>query len=130
MWGIGNDIEKLPDGSGIERYYPVTQEYFITFRANAHLIGHVQNDELRALMIKTYIKAQGLIDAYRLNNRFNEEYEQWAWTSGKTQNSQDIEHANAMKKCIIEYAAAIKELHNELKSLVPVLCKSLEENYL
>jgi len=130
MWGMGNRVEQIVEGQYIDIYYPVTQEYFVNYKTNAHLIGQIPEQQLKEMIVMIYIKAQGLIDSYRLNNHFNEQHDHWRWMSAETNNPLHIQHAQAMEHCLIEYATPIKELHYELKDSIPKLIGLLENNIL
>lgn len=130
MWGMGHRVEQIPEGQYIDGYYPVTQEYFINYKANAHLIGQIPCQQLREMIITVYAKAQGLIDSYKLNNHFNEEHDHWAWLAAETNNPLYIQHAQSMQVCLIEYVKPIKELHFELKTSIPQLTERLAKNIL
>lgn len=66
------------------RYYPLTQDYFTTYQSNAHLIGEIENDDLRNLIIEMYSEAKGVVDSYRYNNHIVGQHEQWAWTAAES----------------------------------------------
>ncbi len=67
-------------------YYPLTQDYFTVYQSNAHLIGEIQNEDLRGLIILTYSAAKGVVDSYRYNNHIVEKHEHWDWVAAETKN--------------------------------------------
>ena len=127
MWGMGHRVEQLVDGKYIDGYYPVTQEYFVNYKANARLVGQIPDQQLREMIVTTYSKASGLIDSYRLNNHFNEQHDHWAWLAAETQNALHLQRAKALENCLVDYVVPIKQLHFELKDLIPKLCELLEK---
>src|SRR5712692_3255191 len=67
LWDIystefGAVIEQLPEGEEFSYIYPLYQNYFTVYESNAHLFGHIPDDNLRQAIVATYLKARGLID--------------------------------------------------------------------
>lgn len=75
---MGVQLEALHDGNPLLVYYPVMQEYFTVYNTNGFLIGHVEDPDLRKLIIQVYSKARGLIDSYKMNNDMVGKLEYWA----------------------------------------------------
>lgn len=59
--GAGKEIESLVQDQPLLVYYPLTQDYFTVYQSNAHLIGEIDNEDLRALIILAYTAAKGVV---------------------------------------------------------------------
>ncbi len=73
IWGgyqleVGHRIEALKPGQGLDLVYKLRQQYFTVYDSNAQFLGHVENDELRTAIVRTYTLAKGLVDTHLLNN--------------------------------------------------------------
>ncbi len=130
MEGIGNKLEKLPNGKGFFIYYPLTQEYFTIYNGNSFLIGRIPDNNLRMAIVNGYSGARGLIDAYRLNNDFVQKYEQSYFLFHKTKKQEIKEEMMGYVATLVDYAGTLKRLHNELKENVNDLLKMLEKKNL
>jgi hypothetical protein len=123
MWGVGKALEGLDDRKGITWIYPVTQENFVIYNQSASLIGLIDDDDLRSMIVKTYTKARSLIDAYRLNNEYVKQMtyldilqRQYKLPDIGLQLSQ-IEHD------LVYYAKKIKAIHDEIKDDIEILSR-------
>jgi hypothetical protein len=65
---VGHHIEALKDGQGLDLVYKLRQQYFTVYDTNAQFLGHVENDQLRTAIVRTYTLAKGLVDTHLLNN--------------------------------------------------------------
>ena len=57
---MGPQVETLKDGEPLLHYYPVYQDYFSVYHGTSALIGLIEDDDLRTLIVTTYIKTKGL----------------------------------------------------------------------
>lgn len=55
--------------------YKLRQQYFTVYDSNAQYLGHVEDDQLRAAIVRTYTLAKGLIDTHLVNNDLLVQYE-------------------------------------------------------
>lgn len=127
LHGVGNKLESLEDGKGLEYYYPVTQEYFTFYMANAYLVGKVKDHDLRKNIVSVYAKAKGLLDSYRMNNETLNKLEHAALIYQTSKISADRSNMLAYQQSLISYATSLKEYHNDLKILVQELLRALRK---
>ncbi len=125
---VGVRIETLPANSPFAMYYPVGQDYFTVYTANAFLIGRIEDNDLRKGIVTTYTKARGLVDSFRFNNDLNNKYEHWV--SLANQQPGNVVYVSTMKNCLsnlIKYADQLKKEHNDLKINVNNLLRMLHK---
>ena len=128
--GAGKDIENLEDGKPLLMYYPLTQDYFTVYQSNAHLIGEIQNEDLRGLVILTYAAAKGVVDSYRYNNHIVGQHEHWDWIAAETKNPLHVNRAKAFLNSCVEYATDLKKSHYEIKELLQRLNTAIDNELL
>ncbi len=128
--GAGKDIENLEDGRPLLMYYPLTHDYFTVYQSNAHLIGEIQNEDLRGLIILTYSAAKGVVDSYRYNNHIVGQHEHWDWVAAETKNPLHVNRAKAFLNSCVEYAAVLKKSHYEMKELLQRLNTAIDNELL
>jgi len=116
--GAGEKIENLKDGEPLLMYYPLTQDYFTMYHSNANLIGEIQNEDLRGLIILTYSAAKGVVDSYRYNNHIVGQHEHWSWVAAETNNDLHRVRAKTFLDSCVEYTAVLKKGHYEIKELL------------
>lgn len=126
-WGMGSTLEKLEEGKPLLAYYPVTQNYFIVFDNNTNLIGQIRNQELKKLIVTTYVQAKGLIDSYRMNNEMVQKYENFMFLYQQTNNQIFKHQADAVLNGLISYATGLKFQHSEIKLKIDTLLNLLEK---
>ncbi len=124
---VGARVESLQQGQPFQYYWAVTQEYFTIYTENAHLIGMVDEHDLRKQIVSTYARAKGLIDSYRLNNELVHKYEQAALIYAETEEEAHAQQANAIMQGLVTYAVSLKQSHSEVKSDVNILLRSLRK---
>lgn len=122
----GERIENLKEGQPLLIHYPLTQEYFTIYQANANLIGEIQNEKLRGLIIMTYSAAKGVVDSYRHNNHIVGQHEHWNWVAAETNNDLHYERAKTFMNSCVEYAAVLKKSHYEIKELLQRLNTAID----
>lgn len=71
----GHLVESLLPGEGLALTYKLRQQYFTVYDSNAQYLGHVEDDQLRAAIVRTYTLAKGLIDTHLVNNDLLVQYE-------------------------------------------------------
>jgi len=121
LWGfhmrrVGEKIEQLPDGQPLEFYYPLTQDYFTIYNANAAMIGRIKDAALREAIVVCYNKCKKVVDGFKYNNELVREYRDLA-NMPKTTLDYGV-HIEAKFKEFTAYACIIKEDHFELKGYV------------
>ncbi len=95
-------------------------DFFAIYRSNAHLIGQIdQPPELRAKIVKVYTLFQTLLEGYKNNNRFIDEYNK----SGYDKNEEGMRvYINFLKL----HAPTLKKGHDEFTIMAECLLKLLE----
>ena len=128
MWGVGKDLEKLLVGKPFLVTYPLTQNYFIVYDSNASLIGKIEDDDLRELIVIAYTCAKGLIDSYKLNNDLVQKWGNLVLQYQLTNNPVFDQNAKALLVGLTDYVVGIKELHFEMKDNVAKLLEKLDKS--
>ena len=109
MSTMGGFIEDHETGI-LRVYYPIEADYFAFYHANLSKIGHINNSDLRRLIVVTYSRAKGFVDSFRMNNRMLDEFDDY---------SNPASYKNNMFDQFVEemslYATGLKEGHFELK---------------
>ena len=105
----GAQIEALEDGHPFLMYWPITQDYFTVYNANAFFIGRIKDHDLRKAIIATYTKARGLIDTFRMNNDFVQKYEYAYILFQETQNPVHQASVNNYLQILTQYAPKFKK---------------------
>lgn len=123
----GARLESLEAGEPFLFYYPVINDFFTVYNSNASLIGKINDNDLRKLLVRTYTLAKGLVDSYSMNNEFIQKYEYWnalfIETNNEAHKDQYLTHYNAL----VPYADTLKQLHNEVKKNANDLLRSLRK---
>jgi hypothetical protein len=127
MSSIGAVMEALPEGSPLNLYWPVTQEYFTIYNSNSFFIGKIKKHDLRKEIVATYARARGLIDSYRLNNDLAQKWEYAALLAQETGTAVHVQARDIRLNALIQYAGQIRPRHHELKSMVSSLLRSLRK---
>jgi hypothetical protein len=129
LWGAGNELEKLAEGEPFLSFYPVTQEYFIVYNANASLIGSIDNHELRKEIVTIYTKAKSLIDSYKMNNNYLERYHNLTSLFQQSKNPIFEQQASVIKILMIDRVKKIKLTHDEIKQDIKTLLEMLKKEF-
>ena len=124
---VGVHVESLQQGQPFQYYWAVTQEYFTIYTENAHLIGCIDDHDLRKRIVSTYAKAKGLIDSYRMNNELVHKHEQSELIYEETKEEAHAKQAQAGIQILVSYASALKQSHSEVKADVTALLRALRK---
>lgn len=122
----GRQLESLNQGEMLNMFYPVFQDYFTFFHANAAIIGRIPNSSLRKSIVATYTKGKGLNDSYKMNNAMLEDFNKLAAQGDYI--AADGVHLRILQEqgqILVQYASAIREAHDDVKDNVAALLKSL-----
>ncbi|MGB2809943.1 MAG: hypothetical protein WBC22_19540 [Sedimentisphaerales bacterium] len=127
---IGEDIEKLTEGEPFLKFYPITQDYFSTYKSNTSLIGRIPDNDIRNLFVKSYAVFQSFSETFNLNNRLVSDHQEWSWLAAQTNNEIHKLRAQATHEILVDFVKAIKLAHNTIKidvcSLMGLLKKKVE----
>lgn len=125
--GIGKSIASVPDGKFMEAIFPITDvNYFTVYENNSNLIGKIQDNELRKLIVTTYTQAKSMLDSIRMNNSMLQRLEELFIRMNESKNSTYRSLFDAEQKALGSYAIALKEQHAELDKNVTELLKKLQ----
>ena len=124
---MGAHIEALPDENPLLMYYPVINDFFTVYNANAFLIGRIENNDLRRSLVRTYVLAKGLVDSFRMNNELVSEFKHWQNLAAETNSQLHKQNAQTQYNSLVTYAKQIKKLHTEVKKSVGDLMRMLHK---
>ncbi|MHB1657674.1 MAG: hypothetical protein ACYCSZ_15065 [Burkholderiales bacterium] len=122
--------------TSFSRYYPITQNYFIILDRNAHLIGRIEDNEIRNAIIKGYGMMKGLVDSFKFNNDLVNKFENMGHIFNKTRAVQDANVFIFRIDMLYKYLYKLKIAHERIKreviegenSLLKLLEKDFEKN--
>jgi hypothetical protein len=60
---------------GVRTFLSFSRDYFIAYPANAGMLGHINDLQLRKQIVKVYIAMRAMIDAIHTNNRYLDRFE-------------------------------------------------------
>lgn len=123
----GVQLEALQVNQPLLMYWPITQDYFTIYNANAFSIGKVADHDLRKLIISTYSKSRGLIDTFRMNNELVQKYEYAYFLFQQTQDPIHQSNMNMHFQALANYSVQLKKRHVELKQMVSELLRNLRK---
>jgi hypothetical protein len=126
--GPGRTLEGLEEGEPLRAYVAATQEYFSVYRSNSILIGRIRDDELRDVLVKTYVQIQSLMDAYQLYGDFLEKHQECEWLAGEDGSEAHKLRARTGSLMAVGYSVALRQKHDIVKQNVHELIKLLERN--
>lgn len=124
---MGARIEALQEGTPLLIYYPIINDFFTVYNANAFLIGRIENNDLRKSLVRTYVLAKGLVDSFRMNNELVSKFEHWHTLAEETKSQLHQKNAQAQYNVLAEYAKQIKKSHVEVKKSVSELMRMLHK---
>ena len=124
---MGAHIEALADGTPLLMYYPVINDFFTVYNANAFLIGRIENNDLRKSLVRTYVLAKGLVDSFRMNNELVSKFEHWHALAAETNSPLHQQNAQSHYNALVVYAKQIKKSHTEVKKSVGELMRMLHK---
>ena len=124
---MGAHIESLPEEQPLLMYYPVMNDFFTVYNANAFLIGRIEDNDLRKSLVRTYVLAKGLVDSYRMNNELLSKFEHWDALFAETNNPVHQQHAQAQCDALVTYGTQLKKGHADVKKCVQDLMRMLHK---
>lgn len=116
---IGPMLQSLKPGEPFLYYYPLSQNYFVIYDANATRIGAIADASLRTAIVVTFNKCKKVIDGLTYNNTL---FLDWrALIQRSDESAHDKAEIAAKYKELCDYAASLKADHEELKTYVDTL---------
>jgi hypothetical protein len=67
---IAPTIRAAKAEDGVTVFFPIGRDYFIVYPANASMLGHIDDLQLRKRIVKMYIAMKAMIDTIHMNNRY------------------------------------------------------------
>lgn len=125
---VGPEIEKLNEGEPLLLYFPIGQEYFTIYNANAAYIGSIENHDLRKAIVMTYTKAKNIIDNLKMNDELLSKYEHLNLLFRTTNIPQYGQDAHGWYLGLVKYAEKLRQTHFELKAELVNLTRLLKES--
>jgi hypothetical protein len=125
--GAGANIERLKDGEALMDEFGAMRDHFTVYRNNSNLIGRIPDEQLREFIVKSYIGAQVLIDAYNDYKELLTNFKRSAYLAGKTQTESDKFIADKELNFLKVYTKSLKSYPEFAKNQVQVLIKLLDE---
>jgi hypothetical protein len=125
---VGRHIEAMEAGDGLNLIYKLRQHYFTVYDSNAQYLGHIDDDELRAAIVRTYTLAKGLVDTHLVNNDLLTQYNAVAGLDLRTysgviqQNQQNS--LQRWKAFGIEMKSAYQQTKESVEKLLQLLDQS------
>jgi hypothetical protein len=118
MREVGQKLEELAENQIFGYTVPLTQQdYFTIFNNNSAYIGHIPDPELRQLIVRTYMRAKGVLDSLRMHNQLNDDFEQVQ----RLALNAPFAYGNLLK-----YTNKLKENHCDTKALVETTMAKIE----
>ena len=127
-FGAGANLERLQDGDALVDDFAAMRDYFTVYRNNATLIGRIPDNELRECLVKTYIIAQVLIDAYSDYKTHLRDFKQSAQHAAESKKDEDAFTANFDMRLLKTYTKSLKAYHNLMRAAVKLLEPMLEKH--
>ncbi|MGX1927283.1 hypothetical protein C9I98_26195 [Photobacterium sanctipauli] len=122
---MGSEIEQLKEDTPLAVYWPITQDYFTFYSANANALGHVPDKELRHSIVNVYGELKSLVDSYRMNNALVEKFD-FAYARYQSEPSNVNEHALvSAQNTLTDYAKSLKSSHESCKKQIKPLLTAL-----
>jgi hypothetical protein len=132
--GPGRTLESLEEGEPLITHVSVTREYFSFYKGNSVLIGRIPDEELREILVKTYIQIQALMDEYQLYGHFLERHQECRGGSrtgpaaGVADNEANMLRARTSSLMAVGYSAALRQKHDIVKQDIRQLTELLQKN--
>lgn len=127
-FGNGVHLDGLKDGEALLDDFGALRDHFTIYTSNSNMIGRIPDEQLREFIIKSYIGAQMLIDAYNDYKDLLTNFKRSAYLAGKTQDESDKFMANKEKEFLEIYTKSLKRYHDLVKSQIQVLIELLKKN--
>ena len=116
--GAGKRLEALEKGKAFMYFYPINEDYFTVYNANAFLIGRVENPRLRRTIVESYTRARGLIDSFRLNNDMVQKWNHLDLMRQDSQNPVLVHMMWMQEQSLVHHAVKLREIHHQMKESV------------
>jgi hypothetical protein len=124
---LGPHITALPEGSPLLVVFPIINEYFTVYNANAFLIGRIKNNSLRKALVRIYVSGKALVDSFRLNNAMVDRYQQLHFLVLESKNPTHVQEKEALVYQMVQYAALLKKGYFDIKLNYAAVMKLIDK---
>jgi hypothetical protein len=124
-------IEQLSPNAAFDIYVFIDTDFFTVYNNNSYLLGRVNDDSLRGLIVATYTRYKALTETYNVNTRFLQRWKESEHMVSITaderleryyQQKAQREHAE-----LVGWAHALKRDHLELRQQIDELIRALRQ---
>lgn len=120
--GMGKRVGELTSNQPLLYIYPIQQNYFNVYDNQTALLGLIKDTELLSQIVKCYVEMKSLADSFLMNNAYLEKLEIYQ----NRQDNQSKPIVILLKRILIEYAAQLKNTHNNLTISIPKLISAID----
>ena len=120
----GGLLDKLKEGEPFNVRFCLTEKYFIVYPNNTDAVGQIEDADLVKSIVETYIKANLLIETFRMNNLSLDQIRQFQEKGPSLTNNASVA---ALERQRIEIAGLLKKLHKDLDRETSSLLKKIDE---
>lgn len=111
---IAPAIRSATSENGVNIFFPITRDYFVVYPANAAMLGHIDDLQLRKQIVKVYIAMKAMIDTIHMNNRYVDTFERAARSffiqGGPNAPAAANLDAQAAKHALVQYGSGMKNV--------------------
>jgi hypothetical protein len=127
LWDDNSHLESLREGEPFLTTIAITQDYFVIYSNNSHLIGRLKSEELRNHIVKTYTAARMLIDVFAYNNDLVREMRDLEYKSVHSGSSNLSNHIKMKRYELVEWAPEIIKNYTQTKNDIKKLSILVEQ---
>ena len=109
-------IENHPDNQPFESEIFIETDFFTVYHNNSNMLGRINDDQLRQMIVATYTRYKALVETYNSNTRY---IRQWKSSGTDYHRQQALGWTIALKN-------DHKQLKKEIEALLPVLRNAAE----
>jgi hypothetical protein len=124
------DFPTWPENKAIQGTLPIYGDYFMVYKNTAHLVGGIEDEVLQNNIIRCYVQAMGLLDAWKMNNFLNEKYDnQDIICRSDTSTTFDAQRLSHLDQNLKDYAESVIQYHKDTEKQINSLREYLENRY-
>ena len=124
------DVE-TDNGYFLTNYYQAKENYIVVYDNNVHLIGKINDYELRKNIVKFYVQLRSMVETYHLYNEYLKEYEYYFYSfkTGKdvSQNVKYKQRAEELSKQLSLMTFDLQQLHLNVEYFKNITIPKLNE---
>ena len=123
---VGPRLRALPAGHAFDFDWPIRQDYFTVYAQTAHLLGLVDDRDLRRLIVSTYVSAKGMVDSLAYNSEVVKELTDAQMVAQTPISPLTMTRAGSLGAFLADYAQRLKDADDDLKRQVEQLLAALD----